>query len=153
VEALEIFCAGQRTITSEKTRIGRRISRYTVPARTFCAGEREATMAIGPVNTPPVPPSGPSDKAAELKGAANADVSKFQGLTAKGNQDPGKMSVDELKSEIKTLNEKASRYPGLDDEEKKRLALCTSELSTKMAQESRTPQSSSPGGSILDKMK
>jgi hypothetical protein len=112
-------------------------------------------MAIGPVNTPPVSQPGQSTQTpAAPKGASADDVSKLQqGLGAKGNQDPSKMSIDELKSEIKALNEKASRYPGLDADEKTRLTQLTSELSTKMAQESRRPQSASPGGSILDKMK
>ena len=111
-------------------------------------------MAIDPVKTPPTPTPGPSTTASQPAGPSAGDVSKFtQGLGAKGAQDPNKMSIDELKNEIKTLNEKASRYPGLDNDEKTRLGQLTSELSTKMAQESRRPQSSSPGGSILDKMK
>jgi hypothetical protein len=110
-------------------------------------------MAIGPVNTPPVsqPPS--AQTPAAPKGAAASDISKLeQGLKGPNKEDSKKLSDADLKSEIKALNDKASRFPGLDANEKQRLTELTSELSTRSGQQTQA-QSQSPGSSILDKMR
>jgi hypothetical protein len=111
-------------------------------------------MAIGPVNTPPVPPGPSTETPASPKGASAGDISKFErGLNAAPTKEaPGKMSDADLKSEIKALNDKASRFPGLDANEKQRLTELTSELSTRSGQQTQA-QSQSPGSSILDKMR
>jgi len=109
-------------------------------------------MAIGPVNTPPVSQPVTETAASLPKGASASDVSKLQqGLSAP--KDPSKLSDADLKSEIKALNEKASRYPGLDENEKQRLTQLTSELSSRSAQPQTQAQSQSPGASILNKMR
>ena len=91
--------------------------------------------------------------ASPTKAASAADVSKLeQGLKSTTNkEEPSKMSEADLKNEIKALNEKASRFPGLDEQEKQQLTALNSELSDR----SRRPQeqSQSPSSSILDKMR
>src|SRR5215475_14542805 len=101
-------------------------------------------MAIGPVNTPPVSqPPGPSTPASQPTAPGAADVSKLkQGLSAPTDkEDASKLSEDDLKAEIKALNEKASRMPGLDAAERQRLTMLDSELSTRSGQSHAPSQS------------